>query len=236
MRIKKQLIVTLLFLVTIFFLFEFTDLDIFIQDFFYDGVTHKWLLIHKKNSWMDIFFYSGIKIIIIIFGLIILFLYLYSFKSSTAVLKSYRKGLLIVWISIIVIPVAIGSLKATTNTPCPCHIQHYGGTYPYIKALDSMPTEIIKKFKCFPAGHASGGFALMSLFFLFKTRKNTIMALSLALLVGWSMGLYKMLIGDHYLSHTIITMILSWFIILTIYAINDFFHTRGHIKYKFKMI
>jgi len=34
--------------------------------------------------------------------------------------------------------------------------------------------------------------------------------------IGWSMGTYKMLIGDHFLSHTTITMILAWLLILMI--------------------
>jgi len=117
MRIKTQLIVTALLLVTTFFLFEFTNLDIFIQDYFYDNVTNQWLLTHVKNSWMDIVFYSGIKIAIIIFGVTVLFLYIYSFKRSATILKEYRKGLLVVWLSIVIIPVIIGSLKATTNKP-----------------------------------------------------------------------------------------------------------------------
>ncbi|HIP14233.1 MAG TPA: PAP2 family protein, partial [Sulfurimonas autotrophica] len=40
-----------------------------------------------------------------------------------------------------------------------------------------------------------------------------------AMIVGWSMGLYKMIIGDHFFSHTLITMILAWFIILLIVKI-----------------
>ena len=54
----------------------------------------------------------------------------------------------------------------------------------------------------------------MSLFFLFKKRKYQIRALIFALAIGWSMGIYKMLIGDHFLSHTIITMLIAWLIIL----------------------
>jgi len=216
LRIKKQFTVTLFFLIIIFFIFELSNIDIFIQDFFYNSVTGSWFLIHEKGSLLDKIFYSGIKIVIIIFGITILFLYLYSFKKSVIFLKSYREGLLIVWLSIILVPVIIGSLKAITNTPCPCHSKDYGGNYPYIKVIDTMPTKITKTFKCFPAGHASGGFALMSLFFLFKTRKNKNIALSLAIFIGWNMGIYKMIIGDHYLSHTIITMLLSWLIILVI--------------------
>ena len=56
----------------------------------------------------------------------------------------------------------------------------------------------------------------MALFFLFKTPKNQKRALSVALVIAWSMGLYKILLGDHFLSHTIITMIMAWLIILII--------------------
>ncbi|MGB5920380.1 phosphatase PAP2 family protein, partial [Arcobacter sp.] len=61
---------------------------------------------------------------------------------------------------------------------------------------------------------ASAGFALMSIFFLFKKRKNQIIALSFALFIAWNMALYKMFIGDHFLSHTLISMLLAWLIIL----------------------
>jgi membrane-associated PAP2 superfamily phosphatase len=56
----------------------------------------------------------------------------------------------------------------------------------------------------------------MSLFFLFKSRKNRFIALAFGVTVGWAMGLYKMLIGDHFLSHTVITMVLAWLLILII--------------------
>ena len=56
----------------------------------------------------------------------------------------------------------------------------------------------------------------MSFFFLFKKRRNKYLALGAALIIGWAMGTYKMIIGDHFLSHTVITMILAWLIILII--------------------
>ncbi|MCK9473478.1 phosphatase PAP2 family protein [Sulfurimonas sp.] len=219
MRANRQIIATLFCLVSLFFLFEFTNIDIFVQNYFYDATTQKWLLSHQRGSWLDILFYTGIKKAIIVFGVLILFLYLYSFKNSAKILKEYQRRLLIVLLSLIIIPIFVGLLKAYSNVPCPCDFTYFGGDYPYIRVVDSMPQGIFKKFKCFPAGHASGGFALMSLFFLFKERKNRFIALSSAIIIGSSMGVYKMLIGHHYLSHTIITMILAWFLILVIYKI-----------------
>ncbi|MFA5454365.1 MAG: phosphatase PAP2 family protein [Sulfurimonas sp.] len=60
------------------------------------------------------------------------------------------------------------------------------------------------------------GFALLSLFFLFKSQRNQKRAVIIALLIGFSIGIYKMLIGDHFFSHTIIAMLIAWLIILLI--------------------
>ncbi|MEK6658352.1 MAG: phosphatase PAP2 family protein [Campylobacterota bacterium] len=214
---KNQICITALLLVAVFFLFELTNIDFVVQSYFYDDFTHKWILSHQDGNLLDFLFYSGIKKVIFVFGISILFLYLYSFKESATTLREYRKGLLVVWLSIAIVPAVIGFLKSVSNVPCPCDFRGFGGDYPYIRVLDVMPQEIIKKFKCYPAGHASGGFALMSLFFLFKTDKNRITALIIAIGIGWNMGIYKILVGHHYLSHTLVTMILSWLMILVIY-------------------
>lgn len=216
MKIDRELLKTFTILIALFLIFELTDIDLFVQSFFYDNLSHKWLLSHERGSLLDTVFYTGIKKAIILFTVLTLFLYLYSFRESAKKLREYRGGLLIVWLSVAIVPFIIGVLKATTNVPCPCDATIFGGEYPYIRVIDSMPQEIIKKFKCYPAGHASGGFALMSLYFLFKSDRNKILALTVAMIIGWSMGIYKMLIGHHYLSHTIITMLLAWFLILII--------------------
>ena len=56
----------------------------------------------------------------------------------------------------------------------------------------------------------------MSLFFLFRRKRAKYAALSAALAIGWSMGIYKMMLGDHFFSHTMITMLLAWLIILIV--------------------
>lgn len=216
MKIDREILQIFTSLIALFFLFEFTNIDLFVQSFFYDNSSNQWIAEHVKGSLLDTIFYAGIKKIIIVFTVLVLFLYLYSFKESAKKLREYRSGLLIVWLSVATVPLIISLLKAATNIPCPCDAVLFGGDYPYIRVLDSMPPEILKKFKCYPAGHASGGFALMSLYFLFKSKKNQILGLVIAIIVGWSMGIYKMLIGHHYLSHTVITMLFSWLLIVII--------------------
>ena len=67
-------------------------------------------------------------------------------------------------------------------------------------------------------------------FFLFKSQRIEKKSIIFALLVGWSMGLYKMFVGDHFLSHTIITMVLSWLIILLIVKLTEKFERYNFEK------
>lgn len=222
-NITRQIVITTFLLIFVIAIFEFTNLDIFVQNFFYDIQTKTWL-IDKHEPILKFFLYDGIKALYIFFALCILLSLIFLRKKSF--IQEYKKGLIIVLLSAIFVPLVVGSLKAITNTPCPCNIETFGGNSPFVKVFDSYPKDFIqnKKAKCWPAGHASAGFALMSLFFLFKTSSNKKKALIFALITGWSMGIYKMLLGDHFLSHTIITMLIAWLIILTINKIiNRYF-------------
>ena len=214
-RNNKQIVITILLLVFVITLFQFTNLDIFIQSFFYDFET-KSSIIDKNEPILKFLLYDGLKNLLLLFGALILLSLIFLRKKS--LIQKYKKGLIIVLLSAIFVPLIIGSLKAISNTPCPCNIVYFNGTYPDVKVFDSYPKEFIQtsKAKCWPAGHSSGGFAIMALFFLFKNPINQKLALGAALMVGWSMGTYKMLLGDHFLSHTIITMLIAWLIILII--------------------
>ena len=217
---NKSIVITFIALIISIIFFGLSDIDLSVQDIFYNFKTKSWILSSSLEPWHFIF-YSGVKKLLILVGLAFLFGFIFFYK--TKLIQSYKKGILIVILSAIVVPLTVGFLKKTTNMPCPKHEIHYNGKMirtavwqKYPKPYSTMP-----RIRCWPAGHASGGFALLSLFFLFKSRKNKKIAIITALLVGWAMGLYKMLIGDHFLSHTIITMILAWLIILIIAKFVD---------------
>ena len=213
--LNKSFIFTLLVLSGCFLLFEFTHLDLVIQNLFYDPVLNEWA-VDRSDSFLRLIFYDGIKILYALFVLLLLIVLVF-FRNKPIVFK-HKQGLLIVLLSAMLVPLTIGSLKAVTNVPCPKNIQLYGGDYPYVRVLAHYPEGFHQdnNIKCYPAGHASGGFALMSLFFLFSTRRSRNIALISAVMMGWSTGSYKMLIGDHFLSHTLVSMLLAWLIILLI--------------------
>lgn len=214
MRYLSQIpVVALLLLLSILF-FAYSPVDLWIQDFLYDSSRHQWLLGRNLQPYRLIF-YDGIKNLLIIFALSLLLILLFGRRYE--LIRRYQKGILIMVLSALIIPQTVSLLKKQTNMPCPKHIEHYGGSYPETKVWERYPAETKRATtQCWPAGHASGGFTLLSLYFLFRKPKNRKRALFFALGMGWIMGGYKMLIGDHFFSHTWITMILSWLLILLI--------------------
>jgi len=218
LTINKQIFITILMIFFTIILFAYTNLDEIVQDYLYNFNTHNWILDRDMQPYKFIF-YDGIKKLLIAIG--VLFLFAFFMKKF----KEYKKGILIVVLSAIIIPVFIGFLKRETNMPCPKNIVRYGGVYPKTKVWEHYPKGFHKpRIKCWPAGHASGGFALMSLFFLYKRKRNKIIGLLVGISIGWAMGIYKMMIGDHFLSHTILTMLIAWLIILiNAKLVNKFF-------------
>jgi membrane-associated PAP2 superfamily phosphatase len=213
--LTKQIVATLVALLVFTCLFELTPVDILVQDYFFNFQSLDWL-VDREEAISKLIFYDGFKKLygVFVIGLLIALIFL----KNNLIIKQYKKGLIIVLLSCILVPVFIGYLKSITNIPCPKNIAHYSGNYPYVTLLTAYPSAFHqeRRIKCFPAGHASGGFALMSLFFLFKLKKNRKIALATAVTIGWSTGTYKMLIGDHFIGHTVTTMILAWLVILLI--------------------
>jgi membrane-associated PAP2 superfamily phosphatase len=113
-------------------------------------------------------------------------------------------------------PLLVGFGKIATNVFTPSQIRRYGGFAPYVKIGESYPAydHPRKRGRGFPAGHASGGFALVALAGHATTRRGRAIAVAMGLTVGWLMGLYQMLKGAHYLSHTVLTALVCWIVFL----------------------
>ncbi len=213
--INKQIVFTaILFIVTVL-IFEFTKLDLYIQSYFYNFQEKHWLI--QKNETLKFIFYSGFKKLFIFISIIFLVLFFLSFFKKYKLLNRYKKGLSIVVLSMMFVP-ALAIFKNYTNMPCPYDVVTFGGKYPKLKLLESYPKDFAQKTKlrCYPAGHATMGFSLMALYFLFKTARAKNIALVFGVMAGVLTGGYKMLAGHHFLSHTLATMILAWLVILLI--------------------
>lgn len=170
-QINIQITLTLLLLALTLIYFQFSNADIFMQDFLFDANSKTWL-IDKHDKIYSFIFYSGAKKLLITFGIFVLLALTLLRKSKWV--KLHKKGLLILLLCLIITPLVVGTLKATTNIPCPKNIEYYGGIYPDVKVFDKYPFTFnqSRKAKCFPAGHASGGFALLGLVFVFKKKEK----------------------------------------------------------------
>jgi membrane-associated PAP2 superfamily phosphatase len=214
--INKQIIVFSMLIVFTILLFNFTDLDVLIQDYFYNFDTQAWL-IDENNAILRIIFYSGFKNTFKICAAIMIIVVICLFTNKFSKLNSYKKGLLILFFSCLLVP-CLAEIKHRTNMPCPFQVEHYGGKVPEIKLFERFPKDLVMKsrLRCYPAGHATMGFSLMALYFLFKKQRNKNLGLIAGITLGVLTGGYKMLIGDHFLSHTLVTMFAAWLIILIV--------------------
>jgi membrane-associated PAP2 superfamily phosphatase len=181
----------------------FTDADIAIQDHLYNFQTGEWL-VNPRARVPRFIFYTLPKLILYPAGA---FLLVTSFSHSLRrKLKLNRRASIYLFSCLACIPLVAGIGKNVTHVHCPSELQRYGGTEPYAKVITKQrpPYNRIPPH-CFPAGHASGGFALVALYFVHKRWRWLLPGL----VAGWTMGLYQMFKGAHFLSHTLTTMFLA---------------------------
>lgn len=195
---------------------EVFSVDPTIQGIFFNPQTKSWF-VDSGNLFYKRIFYSSPKIIIIMCGIPTLFYVIYKKFTQQDTPKSF-----IFVASIIAVPLILSSLKEITFVYCPSQLTFYGGEKSFRALFDfSEDIKWIGRGKCFPGGHASGGFALMSLYFVFQKRFLKIFGLALGLTLGWIMASYQVMKGAHFFSHSIASMLFSWSIILYIKYIYE---------------
>lgn len=203
-------------------LLEHSALDIAISQYFYQGNGQWW--IDRDSRLPDWIFYTGIKRLLIIFELYIVLAWfnrLFQHKNPLSNLgKNFaifqplqrfsRQELGYLAIVMLLIPTVVATLKAITQVPCPNDLQLFGGKLAYLTLWQDMISRSGQT--CFPAAHASSGFALYAWAFLPSLRSKRWHIATVVTLLAWLMGGYKMAIGDHFFSHTVVSMVLSWMI------------------------
>jgi membrane-associated PAP2 superfamily phosphatase len=200
--------------------FELTNADLWLQGLLFDATRQQWLW-SKSEPVMRLLFYDGPKRVLMLavlgLGLSLLLSRILPFMPK------YMRGVRIVFFSLLLVPASVSGLKATTNVACPSALAEFGGEIIYTGLIGQYPSGArpAQRQHCFPAAHASGGFALLALYFLFDSPRNRRRAICLGLAVGWYMGAYKMLIGDHFASHTIVSMLWAWLVINVIVMADD---------------
>ena len=205
----RGLIASFAVLAIVFAFFEFAATDLAVQDRLFNFATREWRVDAREPVGRALF-YTGPKFLIIGGAVAMLVLASGPVRWRAAV-HADRRGLIVALLTLVSVPLLIGAGKATTDVSCPSEILRYGGDVAYVKVLEQFPSadRPARKGRGFPAGHPSGGFALIGLLWLRRGRGWRVGVIALALTFGWWMGAYQMLKGAHYLSHVVVTMVFA---------------------------
>jgi len=198
-------------------IFEHSQLDIRISELFYSN--GHWLLEKGAQPYAFIF-YDLPKALLILLAVYLIAVLIIKYRQPLpdAASQHRRKfdrflpplpireiGYLLIIIAIV--PASIATLKGVTHVSCPNDLVIFNGDLPYLNLCQNIVAAT--PARCFPAAHASAGFSLYGLAFLPTLKKYRYQIFTTVTVLGWTMGLYKMLFGDHFFSHTLVSMLLS---------------------------
>ena len=198
----------------IWWMFTATAIDRALIAAYYDSATHTFPL--RDNAFLENVMHSGLKLVVTAIALSLLGAYLLSFLVPP--LAPQRRRLLWMFAGMAGATLLVSSLKQASSLHCPWDLAEYGGFAPFQTLFDRLPDNTAPG-RCFPGGHASGGFALMALYFGLRdshaTRARILLVAGLAL--GMVMGWAQMMRGAHFLSHNVWSGWLEWMFLALFY-------------------
>ncbi len=206
----------LLFAAFMLWLYPATNLDAILIAPYFDSVSRTFPL---SNHWFfEGILHKGLKNCMIVVAVGTLLAWLAGFKMER--FKPQRQQYLWAFVGMVLATSAVSVLKHHSIHGCPSSLIEYGGALPYLELFANLPTGV-KMGKCFPGGHASGGFALMAFYFAFRDTqpKLAYYMLVLGLLLGFVMGWAQMMRGAHFLSHNLWTAWVVWMLLLAQYLV-----------------
>jgi len=197
-------------------LFESTSLDVRIENLFFDPATREFPL---HDAWFfDSVIHNAGRWPVILIGVGLAAGFALSFRRAD--LRPWRRALLFGALCVALSPLTVAGLKAGSAIHCPRRLEMYGGQQPYIRLLDPVP-EGARRGHCWPGGHSSGGFGLMTLYFVFRRRKPRVARVCLAagLAYGLLLGMGRVVQGAHFVSHIFWAALVCWAVILALYEL-----------------
>jgi membrane-associated PAP2 superfamily phosphatase len=198
----------------LFGIFEYTNLDLRISDLYYDPTMHQFPLRH--DWFLEVVMHHWAKYMIVLIAVGAATGFLASFRVGA--FRPHRRMLLFIFLSLAMGPLVVSILKHVSAKYCPWDLQMYGGFAPYLRLFQFAPSDL-RPGQCFPSGHASGGFALMAFYFVWRGTRPT---LARAMLVGGFtcgivLGFGRMLQGAHFLSHNLWAAVVVWVTMLLLH-------------------
>jgi len=199
----------------ILFGIEHSGFDLWLADRWYALEDGSWAW---RNHWItaEVIHHDG-KMLLYVFGSLLIGAFVALHWSDRFKPLRWPVGYAVT--CMIVLPALIASLKRLSAVPCPWDLSRYGGAAPYLHTFDySLGPSAAGH--CFPAGHASGGFALIALYFaMLPYVRRPAMMLIPGLVVGTVFALGQQARGAHFVSHDLWTLSLCWFGALALFVL-----------------
>ncbi len=193
-----------------------TTLDLSIAHaLYFDEAQSRWIgasswwaneLIHHGGTWL-------------MRGVAASALALYAMTWTRPQLRELRRPALYFFVSVVLSVGLVGLLKTLTNVDCPRDLTEFGGAFPFIHLFEHRPAAL-RHAQCFPAAHASSGYALLALYFVFRERSRLAARLGLAagVSLGLIFGIAQQARGAHFLSHDVWSAMIVWTVSLSLYT------------------
>ena len=190
--------------------------DRWIADHLYQLEGHQWLW---KDAWLTKqFIHLDGKRLSVAAGVSTAVISAVSWSSSRW--SRVRGSATYLLLSVSLATLIVSLLKRLTGMDCPWDLIPYGGPRPYI-GLFSFRHGLAAS-GCFPAGHASAGYAWVALYFAAASIKPgwRWCGLAIGLFFGAVFGISQQVRGAHFLSHDLWALAVCWYTALALYAIS----------------
>jgi membrane-associated PAP2 superfamily phosphatase len=193
-------------------------LDFWIEQRFFDPVTHSFPL---KNAPYLVFLGHTLLKDVTSLGLLV-GIVLAVAGNWVDWLRPWRRALTTFCVMAGAAALLVQQLKGSSVHACPWDLAMYGGHDAWFPLFDRV-SAAVELGRCWPGGHASGGFAIIAGYFALRTQRPqwARRMLVLGLVLGTIMGGVQMARGAHFLSHNLWTL---WFVWLTCFAIDAALH------------
>ena len=200
--------------VLLYVLFHYTALNVRVSNFYFDASLPGFPLRHDPvlQNWL----HDDLRKLLWLSPLTAFAFWLYSLRTDAGSLTNRRW----LWLLLtqLLATLLVSFLKSHTSPICPWDEQQFGGRFhePVFAFVSSLHSG-----HCFPAGHPSGGWALLAWAYFLRESKPgwSRVAFWSALLLGALMAWVQIARGAHLLSHVLWSLWVCWLVVWLAYVL-----------------
>lgn len=197
-------------------LFEATPLDRALTGLYFDASRNAFPL--RDDLFLQNVMHGGMKLLVIGIAFAVLGAFMLTYLLPQW--EAHRRRLFWIVTGMTGGSLLVSLLKHGSTLHCPWDLVDYGGYAPFHSLFGSL-ADGIAAGRCFPGGHASGGFTLMAFYFGLRDINGRAARLSLAAAgaTGMVMGWSQMMRGAHFMSHNLWSAWVVWTYLAVQYAV-----------------